>query len=366
MEPIIKWPGGKRRELAIIDRATPRHCRRTVEPFAGGAAVSWHNSHKPAIINDLNEDLLAYYSCVKNRSACEQMCENMMAVNAARLALGKLIEPGSNPTIGDVFISAPMQLLSDCEIKESCRRLPKKLSAGVLRQAATVMTKKSNTTKKWLETGIPVSPEAIIDQARTGLQSALYNAIRDEHNRHSLPSKPWESACWWYIRHLCYSSMFRYNKNGDFNVPYGGKSYNTRDFSAPIERLLSAQVGKRMDTVTLEKGDFRTLVDKYNGFDENDFVFLDPPYDTAFSKYTRESAFCRKDHADIKNFMRGTKAKCMLIIKETPFICDLYSDTTFYVSRFDKHYQANFRNRHGRDTTHMMITNYPRGQTKAL
>ena len=41
MKPIIKYQGGKTRELPIIKKLAPTKFDRIVEPFAGGAAVSF-------------------------------------------------------------------------------------------------------------------------------------------------------------------------------------------------------------------------------------------------------------------------------------------------------------------------------------
>ena len=41
MKPIIKYQGGKTRELPIIKKLAPTEFNRIIEPFAGGAAVSF-------------------------------------------------------------------------------------------------------------------------------------------------------------------------------------------------------------------------------------------------------------------------------------------------------------------------------------
>ena len=70
--------------------------------------------------------------------------------------------------------------------------------------------------------------------------------------------------------------------------------------------------------------------------DERDFMFLDPPYDTEFSDYEGE-AFTKLDQARLAVALSKTKAKFLLIIKNTPFIEALYSQG-FYVRRLDKQY----------------------------
>lgn len=39
MNPIIKWAGGKEKELAYIKENVPNKIERYIEPFVGGGAV---------------------------------------------------------------------------------------------------------------------------------------------------------------------------------------------------------------------------------------------------------------------------------------------------------------------------------------
>ena len=89
----------------------------------------------------------------------------------------------------------------------------------------------------------------------------------------------------------------------------------------------------------------------------NDFMFLDPPYDTEFSDY-EGTAFTRLDQARLALALSKTKAKFLLIIKDTPFINGLYSQG-FHVTSFDKSYTYNVRSRNDRKAEHLIVTNYP-------
>ena len=42
MKPLVKYQGGKSREIKIISQLMPKEYNRIVEPFCGGAAVSLH------------------------------------------------------------------------------------------------------------------------------------------------------------------------------------------------------------------------------------------------------------------------------------------------------------------------------------
>ena len=65
MKPIIKYQGGKTRELPTIRGLLPNKYDTVLEPFAGGAAVSFDLGHR-SILNDFNPALINMYRAVKN------------------------------------------------------------------------------------------------------------------------------------------------------------------------------------------------------------------------------------------------------------------------------------------------------------
>lgn len=66
MNPIIKWPGGKSREIGKIRHLIPDH-KRYIEPFFGGGALFFHLAPKSAAINDISESLIQFYKLIKNQ-----------------------------------------------------------------------------------------------------------------------------------------------------------------------------------------------------------------------------------------------------------------------------------------------------------
>ena len=163
----------------------------------------------------------------------------------------------------------------------------------------------------------------------------------------------------YFIREYCYASMFRYNKQGKFNVPYGGISYNRKDFNKKIDYISSDNIKKYMNKTKIYNMDFENFCDTIN-LTENDFIFLDPPYDTEFSTYAKND-FNKNDQIRLSNFLKNTKAKFMLIIKNTDFIYNLYNNSGFYIKSFDKKYLVSFQNRNNKDVEHLIITNYEMG-----
>ena len=65
MKPIVKYQGGKTRELPLITSLLPQNYDTVLEPFAGGAAVSFALGHR-CILNDMNDALINMYRQVSH------------------------------------------------------------------------------------------------------------------------------------------------------------------------------------------------------------------------------------------------------------------------------------------------------------
>lgn len=66
MKPMIKYRGGKSKEIPCIMRNIPQFTGRYVEPFLGGGALFFYLEPEQAIINDINEKLMSFYNGVRD------------------------------------------------------------------------------------------------------------------------------------------------------------------------------------------------------------------------------------------------------------------------------------------------------------
>ncbi len=66
MKPMIKYRGGKSREIPRIMKYVPPFSGRYVEPFFGGGALFFHLEPESALINDVNSTLMAFYRGVRD------------------------------------------------------------------------------------------------------------------------------------------------------------------------------------------------------------------------------------------------------------------------------------------------------------
>ncbi len=154
----------------------------------------------------------------------------------------------------------------------------------------------------------------------------------------------------YYLRKTCFRGMLRYNKNGKFNIPFGKyKSINYNE-------LLNDNYEKLLQKTIILNENFDYVFQNYNN--ENNFMFLDPPYDSEFTNYGY-CEFGRKEHIKLAELFKQTKIKCLMIIGKTDFIENLYKD--YIIDEYSKNYKFKlYGNRIGDEinTKHLIIKNY--------
>ena len=67
MNPVLKYRGGKSREIPRFLQYIPDDFNRYIEPFFGGGAVYFYLEPDNAILNDVNERLMTFYTQLKNQ-----------------------------------------------------------------------------------------------------------------------------------------------------------------------------------------------------------------------------------------------------------------------------------------------------------
>lgn len=66
MKPLLKYRGGKSKEISNIKKHIPSFKGKYIEPFFGGGALFFHLAPKRAIINDINTKLMDFYKGVQS------------------------------------------------------------------------------------------------------------------------------------------------------------------------------------------------------------------------------------------------------------------------------------------------------------
>ena len=325
MEPFIKYPGGKTKEIPLVKKFMPRKVKRYFEPFVGGGSIYFCLDIKDAYINDKSEDLMNLYRCVKEQN--EELRNLLLSTDD----LWKKIE---HRVKKEDFLRCGLDYKKFRQYsKQSLNR------------------KRSAFEKLELE-GTKVKYKDKKATTVTAKKTAFYMLIRDIYNMKENNIR--HIASYYFMREYCYSSMFRFSKNGEFNVPYGGRSYDLKYMNSKIQKMFSNDIQKYMETTDIYDEDFADFLMKFD-FKEDDFIFLDPPYDTDFSTYDNNS-FDKEEQVRLRDTLADIKAPWMLIIKKTDFIYELYKD--FNVYEYNANYMVSFKNRNDRKVEHLLITNY--------
>ena len=129
-----------------------------------------------------------------------------------------------------------------------------------------------------------------------------------------------------YLNRTCYNGLYRVNRSGQFNVPFG--RYKNPAI-CQHESLKSA--AKALAKTTIVLGDYKAVLKKYAK--SGDFVFLDPPYLPVseyadFKRYTKEQ-FYEEDHRELAaEVKRLQKLGCHVVLTNSnhPLVHELYEE----------------------------------------
>lgn len=283
MKPLVKYRGGKSKEIPHLIKHIPQYSGRYIEPFLGGGALFFHLEPKKAIINDINSKLISFYLGVKND-----------------------------------FDTLKKELSEIERVYAINRRNFEEL--------------KGKTPDKRVE-----------DE-----NEPLYYQIRDMFNE--LTEKNYSDALlYFFINKTSYSGMIRYNAKGEFNVPYG--RYANLNTS-----LVTNSHSKLLANTEIYNTDYSEI---FQMATEDDFMFLDPPYDCIFSDYgnaEHKDGFNERNHIELANQYKNLKCKALMVIGRTPLTEKLYGD--YIVDEYGKSYAVNIRNRFKSEASHILISNY--------
>lgn len=163
-----------------------------------------------------------------------------------------------------------------------------------------------------------------------------------------------------FLNKTCFNGLYRVNKKGQFNVPYG-KYKNPK--ICDIDGLYAASEALKKAEIIC--GDYLLVLEHYA--QPGDFVFLDPPYlpiseYSDFKRYTKEQ-FYEEDHVELaKMVMTLHERGCTVILTNSnhPLVHELYAPFTIDVIQTKRHISCNGNTRKGED---IIVTVPPKQKT---
>ena len=163
-----------------------------------------------------------------------------------------------------------------------------------------------------------------------------------------------------FLNKTCFNGLYRVNKKGQFNVPFG-KYKNPKICDEDGLKAASAAL-KKAEIVC---GDYLLVLEHYA--QPGDFVFLDPPYlpiseYSDFKRYTKEQ-FYEEDHVELAKMVKTLHERgCHVILTNSnhPLVHELYAPFTIDVIQTKRHISCNGSTRKGED---IIVTIPPKQRT---
>ncbi|MCX7093530.1 MAG: Dam family site-specific DNA-(adenine-N6)-methyltransferase [Methylobacter sp.] len=152
-----------------------------------------------------------------------------------------------------------------------------------------------------------------------------------------------------FLNRTCFNGLYRVNKNGQFNVPFGGYK-NPKILDESVLRAASFLLKR----TTILCGDYKTVL--RDNAQPNDFIFLDPPYlpvseYSDFKRYTKEQ-FYEEDHVELAaEVKRLHELGCHVILTNSnhPLVHEQYRKFAIEVVQTKRYISCNGKGRTGED-----------------
>lgn len=162
---------------------------------------------------------------------------------------------------------------------------------------------------RWLQRGLEITLPLRYDRE-------LYYAYRKRFNeliRQGLWETQEAAMLFYYLNRTGYNGLCRFNRKGEFNVPFGKYKKVTYQKDFYIYKDL------------FQKWKFSSLDFRQVNLQPDDFVYADPPYDVEFTKYSPEG-FSWQDQVDLAQLLAQHPGPVVISNQATERILRLYKD----------------------------------------
>jgi len=186
-------------------------------------------------------------------------------------------------------------------------------------------------------------------------QKEMFYRIRNEYNNAKNYSSVKKSSLLIFLNKTCFNGMYRENKSGGFNVPFG----KHRKPTICDETNLRA-VSEQLKNTIILSGSYKKAVENAKA---GDFIYFDPPYHplnstSSFTSYSQDD-FIEKDQVELKELIDDLTArgcKVMMSNSYSKFIINLYKDYKQYKIAVGRSINSNGAKR-GK-IAEIVVTNY--------
>ena len=152
-----------------------------------------------------------------------------------------------------------------------------------------------------------------------------------------------------FLNKTCFNGLYRVNKKGQFNVPFG--RYKNPKICDRAAILAASRVLSHAEIIC---GDYLDVLEHHAA--AGDLIFLDPPYlpisaYADFKRYTKEQ-FYEEDHVHLAEMVtRLYERGCYVILTNSnhPLVHELYAPYRIDIIQTKRHISCNGKSRKGED-----------------
>lgn len=307
-KPILKWVGGKTQIISKIMSKFPKKINNYHEPFVGGGSV-----------------LIALLSYIQS---------NMIDVQ------GKIYASDNNKNLINLYKSIqqqPTELLAEVN----------KIVEEYSRADGTTINRNPTSINEALS-----SPESYYYYIRSRFNQMIH-PTSSAQPQSSLEA----SSMFLFLNKTCFRGMYREGPNG-YNVPFGNYKNST---IVDEEHLM--YISSLIQDVIFQCNSFTTSIATSN-IEENDFIYLDPPYapetEKSFVGYTADG-FDLEQHTtlfEMCNNISKKNAKLLMSNSDVDLVRNSFTDTTIYtIEQIECRRAINSKNPESK-TNELLIQNY--------
>lgn len=268
-KPILKWVGGKTQIIDKIINNFPKEINNYHEIFLGGGSV-----------------LLLFLSYIKNGNIKINGDIYAYDINEPLIYMYKNIQQRHNELFN--YLENIISEFNKCN-NEEINRTPENLEEAM---------KNKENYYYWIRN--------------------IYNKLSNDERNDIIGS-----SMFIFLNKTCFRGIFRMGPNG-FNVPYG--NYKNPEI---INKNHLEEIHHLIQNVKFQCCDFSSSLNK---IDENDFIYLDPPYapeiSTSFVGYTK-SGFTLEQHKNLFELIHklsNENKKIMLSNADVKLVRDYFDD----------------------------------------
>jgi DNA adenine methylase len=164
------------------------------------------------------------------------------------------------------------------------------------------------------QSGLRIEIESRNDEKLFYLHRRRFNEL----NKQGLGETPEAAQLFYYLNRTCFNGLCRFNRSGEFNVPFG--TYSSINYATDFHRYQKA----------LRKWTFTNLDIALVPIEENDFVYADPPYDVEFTSYNA-GGFSWEDQKRAAEFLAKHRGPVVISNQATKRVVALYKKLGFMI-----------------------------------